>query len=126
LPGTLPYTDFFSESGDIIQGANRLDVHGPIFFNLYREVLPKMLLDLGGAFCAAKNAENFTKVMLRHFNWYASSCEKFIMEHVKYGPCRTNPSYKKIKNIYLMSWRLLSLIDYLMHKVCSDRHKHAI
>jgi hypothetical protein len=74
VPGTLPFTDFFAPDGEIIQGANLLDVHGPMFFAIVREVLPKLLPELGEAFCAAKNADDINDVMLRHVQWCAARC----------------------------------------------------
>ena len=81
VPGTLPFTDFFAPSGEIIQGANMLDVHGPMFFAIVREVLPKLLPELGEAFCAAKNANDINDVMLRHVQWCASRCIQLIIAY---------------------------------------------
>ncbi len=55
-PGVLPQTNWFNSSGDVLQGGNLLDVHGPMFFELLRLLLPTLIPELGAAFCAAKNA----------------------------------------------------------------------
>jgi hypothetical protein len=55
LPGTFPYTDFFSKSGDIIQGANL-------------RPRPYVLQHMWRGHAHVKN------VILRYINWCASSC----------------------------------------------------
>jgi hypothetical protein len=73
-PGALPCCDFFSTTGEIIQGAGLLDVWGPLWFVVAREVLPILVPELGEAFCNAMNAADINAVMLRHVIWCASIC----------------------------------------------------
>jgi hypothetical protein len=70
----LPCCDFFSTTGEIIQGAGLLDVWGPLWFVVAREVLPILVPELGEAFCDAMNAADIKAVMLRHVIWCASIC----------------------------------------------------
>ncbi len=73
-PGALPRCDFFSSTGEIIQGAALLDIWGPLWFVIARELLPILVPELGEAFCAAKNAVDINAVMLCHVVWCASIC----------------------------------------------------
>ncbi len=72
-PGALSCYDFFSTTGEIIQGSALLDVWGPLWFVVAREVLPILVHELGDAFCDAMNAD-IQAVMLRHVIWCASIC----------------------------------------------------
>ena len=73
-PGALPCCDFLSTTGEIIQGGALLDVWGPLWFVVAREVLPILVPELGEAFCDAMNAADIQAIMLRHVIWCASIC----------------------------------------------------
>jgi hypothetical protein len=90
-PGTLPYSDFNSSTGKILQGAAMLDVYGPMWFVILREVLIKLLPDLGEAFCEATTADAIKAVMHRHVLWCASSCAKFVISYVTYRFLQDEP-----------------------------------
>jgi hypothetical protein len=81
-PGTLPQTDWFNPSGDVLQGADLLDVHGPMFFELLRLLLPKLTPELGEAFCSVTNADDIKAVMGRKVRWCASNNVYLIISHV--------------------------------------------
>ncbi len=63
--GALQQCDFFSSTGEIIQGAALLDVWGPLWFVIARELLPILVPELGEAFCAAKNADDINALHRR-------------------------------------------------------------
>jgi hypothetical protein len=66
VPGTLPQTDWFNPSCDVLQGCcNLLDTHCPMLITLLHLLRPKLIPEFGEAFCAAKNADYIKVVMGR-------------------------------------------------------------
>ena len=99
VAGALPQTDWFNSSGDVLQGADLLDVHGPMFFELLRLLLPKLIPELGEAFCAVKNADDIKVVMGRNVRWCASTNVYFILSHVTCHFMQDKPSIRKGQGI---------------------------
>lgn len=93
----MPYSDWSAPNSEIIRGGSLLDVHGPIFFAVLSVVTPKLIPELGEAIGAVNNADDIKSVMQRHVRW-------------------TSPTSGKVKQTYLMGWRLFSLLDYLLPK----------
>jgi hypothetical protein len=99
VPGALPQTNWFNPSGDVLQGADLLDVHGPMFFELLRLLLPKLIPELGEAFCAVKNADDIKVVMGRNVRWCASTNVYFILSHVTCHFMQDKPSIREGQGI---------------------------
>ena len=65
--GGEPYCDFHSETSEHMRGAASLDVYGPLFFVMAKQILPKLSPLIGDLFCNAQTPEDIEKAMATSF-----------------------------------------------------------
>ena len=65
--GGEPYCDFHSETSEYIKGSASLDVYGPLFFVLWKHILPKLSPLIGKLICSAQTPEEVERATATSF-----------------------------------------------------------